>query len=223
MTFDLDERALTTAPTTPTDDRFLEGIRELLPESTGVSVARIEDGHPYTALSSDEQVAALDAVQYIAGGPCVAAAGRGTPVRGLSADLSAQGPWRLFGRAASAVGIVETRSVPLAVEGRTVGTLNLYTTADDALGDWDAALEVGPDGISAPRAIRETSFTGRLGAALSPERLRDQNEVDWAVGLLSGLLGIDPADAGDRLRTAALRAGLDESSTARALNGLLAG
>jgi hypothetical protein len=165
MTFDLDERALTAPEPTPTDDRFLEGIRELLPESTGVSLARIEDGHPYTALSIDEQVAALGR----------RAVRRRRSVRGRS-GVRDPGP----------------------VEGRTVGTLNLYVTADGELDDGDAALEVGPDGISGPRAIREASFTGRLGAALRPERLRDRNEVDWAVGLLSGLLGIDPADASDR-------------------------
>jgi hypothetical protein len=222
VTFALDERALITAPT-PTDDLLPEGVRELLPESIGVSLARIEDGHPYTTLASDEQVAALDAVQYLDGGPCVAAAELGTPVQGLSADLAQQGPWRLFGRAAAAVGVVLTRSVPLEVEGRTVGTLNLYATAEDALARWDAGQGPGTSGIPDPSAIREASLSDRLEAALSPERFRDQNEVDWAVGLLSGLLGVDAAVASDRLRVAAMRAGLDESSTARAVNRLLAG
>jgi hypothetical protein len=234
VTFDLDERARITGPVTgpvsgpvtgpgqaPTDERFPEDIRNLVPPSIGVSLARIEDGRPYTTLASDEQVAALDAVQYIDGGPCVAAAERGT-VQSLSTDRAAHGPWRTFGLAAAAVGVVETRSVPLDVDGRTVGTLNLYATAPDELADWDVLHDLGTTGISDPLAVHEASFGGRLDVALDPERIRDQNEVDWAVGLLSGLLGVDAAVAGDRLRTAAMRAGLDESSTARAVNRLLA-
>jgi hypothetical protein len=48
--------------------------------------------------------------------------------------------------------------------------------------------------------------------------MRDENSIDRAVAVLVERLGTDVADAADRLRMAAVRAGTTESSLAWALN-----
>jgi hypothetical protein len=69
-------------------DDLLAHLRELanraqdvLPDLVGVSVARFDHGLTFTLVVADDEVAVLDAIQYVAGGPCVDAA-HDTQVRG---------------------------------------------------------------------------------------------------------------------------------------------
>jgi hypothetical protein len=65
------------------------------------------------------------------------------------------------------------------------------------------------------------SFGASRARSCRPEPQRDQNAVDWAVGMLAARLAVDVAVAADRLSDAACRAGLPESLATQLLIDLL--
>lgn len=48
-----------------------EAVRELVPDLVGLSLASLDDGVGFTLVATDADVAVLDAIQYVGGGPCV--------------------------------------------------------------------------------------------------------------------------------------------------------
>jgi hypothetical protein len=50
-----------------------ELVRELVPECVGISLASLEHGVSFTVVATDEEIAALDGVQYADDGPCLEA------------------------------------------------------------------------------------------------------------------------------------------------------
>jgi len=67
-------------------------VRGVVPELVGLSLGVIEDGVTLTLVASTDQLAVLDGVQYLDGGPCVAAVDRAE-----SLDVNV-GPRRISGR-----------------------------------------------------------------------------------------------------------------------------
>jgi hypothetical protein len=50
-----------------------ERVRRVVPECVGMSLALLDHGVTLTLVASEGEIAALDGVQYLAGGPCVSA------------------------------------------------------------------------------------------------------------------------------------------------------
>jgi hypothetical protein len=182
----------------------------------------------FTWSATDDRLAALDACQYLFGGPCVQAAAEGALVETVPPALVDEGRWELFGTAAVAAGVGATMSLPVVDElddGRTrvIGTVNLYGGPADAFAGRRDELVDWCAGWPPASALRASS--GSLGARRArwcrPEPQRDQNAVDWAVGMLAARLATDVADAADRLTDAACRAGLRESLAAQFLVDVL--
>lgn len=75
--------------------------REIVPDLLGVSVARVQEGLTFTLVASDEDVTVLDALQYVAGGPCVEGARSGEikemRLTGGHGPLNEEA-WRAFAR-----------------------------------------------------------------------------------------------------------------------------
>jgi hypothetical protein len=46
-------------------------VSRIVPECVGLSVSQLEDGLTFTLVASSAEIAALDATQYLDGGPCV--------------------------------------------------------------------------------------------------------------------------------------------------------
>src|SRR3712207_8045296 len=63
-------------------------VRALVPEVIGLSLNVVEDGVTLTLVASAEQLAALDAAQYLDGGPCVAADRKSTRLNSSHANIS---------------------------------------------------------------------------------------------------------------------------------------
>src|SRR5688500_15762546 len=74
-------------------------VEEIVPDCLGFSVASREHGLTFTLLANDIDIAVLDAVQYLSGGPCVAAVEeqRREPAGFEHDDLLDEESWRLFG------------------------------------------------------------------------------------------------------------------------------
>jgi GAF domain-containing protein len=198
------------------DGELLSGLQSLgdevsrvVPECIGLSLAWLDQGVTFTLASSDEDIAALDGVQYLDSGPCVDSIAAGHGIATNAPELMAEDPWRLFAEATAAYGVHSTLTLPLTDRGKVVGSVNLYGgTAHCFEGHHEQLARIL--GASAPGAVRnaDLSFSTRRQAEESPERLRSEAEISKAIGVLAARLGIDVAAAEERLRDAAGRAGI---------------
>lgn len=192
--------------------------RELVPELMGVSVARVQEGLTFTLVASVEDIAVLDALQYVGGGPCVEGAASGE----VQETLLTGGPldeeqWRLFASASAARGVRSTLTLPiLDPEGDAVGSVNLYAGAPRAFEDVrpQLALVFGAWAAGAV-ANADLSFATRQEARAATGRIRDQGTIAEAVDIIVREQDIDRQTAERRLRTAAAQADLDVVELAR--------
>src|SRR3954467_5030084 len=93
--------------------RQADAVRELVPDLVGLSVAVFRDDVTFTLVASDDEVAVLDALQYLAGGPCVDA---GQAERVLEYDFARpddEGCWHAFAKAGAAKGVATTLTLPI--------------------------------------------------------------------------------------------------------------
>jgi GAF domain-containing protein len=194
---------------------------EIVPQCVGLSLGLLRDGLTFTLTATSEDIAGLDAVQYLDGGPCIEGAHEGREVQ--VDDLLDEGTWRMYAEASAAVGVRSSLTLPiLAGDGTVIGSVNLYASTPDAFeGHAEELAEVL--GSSAKKAVSnaDLSFSTRLAAAEAPARFAEQNEVDVALGMIAESHGVTIATANERLRSAASRAGISEVQAARAVRGLL--
>jgi GAF domain-containing protein len=190
----------------------------IVPECVGLTLGLLEDGITLTLVASSEQVATLDAVQYLDGGPCVDGAHEDRTVTTTPSDLPDEHEWHTFARASAAAGVASTLTLPIVTDEGTVGSINLYASTPDAFDGHHEALAAAV-GASAASAVTnaDLSFATRLEAARGPERLADQDDVNIATGMIAAGQGVSTSTARERLREAAARAGITEAQAARAV------
>ena len=212
-----------------TGDESLENmLRELaaragdiVPQCVGLSLAINEEGLSFTLRASDREIAALDAVQYLAGGPCVEAAQTGARVEVSMSDLDDEERWQLYARASAAEGVASSLTLPIERDGQVIGSINLYASTADAFDGHHEELAQAVGG-SAEAAVTnaDLSFKTRLRSARAPEQIRDQDIIDIALGIIASGQNVDIPAARERLLQAAARAGLTDVEAARVIAGL---
>lgn len=197
-------------------------VKQLVPECVGLSLGLLDDNLTFTLVATDQDIASLDAVQYLDGGPCVDAAERGEPVGYAASEPTDEDRWRMFAQATAAAGIASTLSLPIVRHSHVIGSVNIYASTPNA---FEGRLEqlATACGAWAPGAVtnRDLQFRTRIEAAKTPQRMRDQNAVDLAIGIISQTHGVDVDTAAERLTQAAARAGITEAEAARAVAQLL--
>jgi GAF domain-containing protein len=199
-------------------------VRELVPDCFGMSVALVEDDVVLTLVATDAEIAVLDAMQYLFDGPCVEAV-RGERVVELNGDeVLDEEEWRIFALASAASSVASTLTLPILVDGRVSGSVNLYAGSGHAFtGLHDELADLL--GAWAPGAVAnaDLSFSTRRMAEDAPRRLRERARFDTAVGLLAarGALSLD--EARRRLVGAAERAGVALSRVVQAVITFYAG
>ena len=100
--------------------------RATIGAADGVSVSLRRQGYIATVAASDETIIEMDRHQYDSGeGPCLSAAGEGTPFH--IASLEDENRWPVFTPQALAQGINSILSNPLLGESGPVGALNMYS------------------------------------------------------------------------------------------------
>jgi len=193
-------------------------VRAVVPELVGLSLAVIEDDVTLTLVASTEQLAALDALQYLDGGPCVADVERAEPLDVNVEDLLDEGRWELYARASAATGVASSLSLPVMNGSRVVGGVNLYAATPDAFAGKheEIASAIGSDAKFAV-ANADLSFSTLKQAMEAPARLRESGDINVALGIISESQGVNIPVARERLRNAAARAGITEAQAARAL------
>ena len=192
-----------------------ERARAVAPGLVGVSIASREEGVTFTLVATDDEIATLDAVQYVASGPCVDAMDMGHGVATSPEGLLSEERWQDFARASAAHGVHSTLTLPVVRDGTIVATVNLYGHAEDTFVGHHAALaEVF--GAWAPGAVvnADLSFSTRSAAARAPDQLRETARVETATGIVAAERHIPLAEARRQLHDAAQRAGVPVASLA---------
>jgi hypothetical protein len=194
-------------------------VQAIVPDCVGMSLSLFEEGLTFTLVASSDQVAALDAVQYTLGGPCVdAVLGDRTIDTGGDGGLFDEQRWARFARAGAAAGVLSTLSMPLGTSSTVTGGVNFYASSSDAFaGRHDALAAIV--GAWAPAAVMNTemTFATRLAARQAPRHLGEQAVIDQATGYVAAARGLEIAEARPILAEAAARAGIAEVDLARAL------
>ena len=183
-----------------------EAALSLVPSLVGVSLTVVVDGEPFTVTATSQEIATLDAAQYLAGGPCLDAAG--TDRHRSVEDVLDEDRWQLYAHAAAAQGVRSSLSLPLGgAGGTTPGAINLYAGDVDAFRGKEHLLS---EAFQTPAdqfvANADLGFTTRDAARGLPRQLEVRDAVDRAVGVLCGTFGWSSREARERLGDAAGRA-----------------
>lgn len=210
------------------DDRLRQTVlsmgrraKAIVPECVALSVAFVENGLAFTLVASDEIAADLDAVQYLDGGPCVAATEDAERIDLDVEVLLDEGRWQMYAEASAAVGIASSLSMPILVADEVVGGVNLYASTPRAFdGHHEEVAEALGTSAEAAVTNADLSFSTRRRAAETPRRHAEQRDVDIALGAIAERHQIDMATARERLVRAAQQAGISLVQAARALRHL---
>lgn len=196
-------------------------VQEVVPDCVGMSIAWVEAGVAFTLVASDEEIAVLDALQYLAGGPCVVGVELSQGIAVGEDDLLGEEQWRLFSAGTAARAVRSTLTLPLTQRGEVHGSANLYAASDHAFEDHheEIALILGGS-VSNIISNADLSFSTRGDAERAPQTLRSQQTIDHAIGLIASSLRLDLDTAAERLAESARRAGITTEQFARALMGL---
>lgn len=193
-------------------------VQAVVPDCIGLSIAWVYRGVAFTLVATDEEIAVLDAVQYLTDGPCVDAVRDQHGLQASTDDLLSEERWQLFAQATAAAGVRSTLTMQLVHKREVVGTANLYAASDHAFdGHHDELAAIL--GASSAGVVKnaDLSFSTRLTAEQSPATLEAHDAVDRAVGYLSSSWRLPVDEAEKRLLDAAERAGITPAQLAEAL------
>jgi GAF domain-containing protein len=187
-------------------------VRAVVPSCTAATVACLREGLAFTVVATDEEVAALDALQYLDDGPCVACT-RGTdPVAFESSDPTDERRWHLFAAGARARGVASTLTLPIMDGDQVTGTVNLYAAEPHAFdGHHEEVAAVFGAWAGGVVTDADLGFESRRAAQDTPRVLRGQMLTARAVGRLMGDRRLDAEQARRLIDEAAARAGVDPS------------
>jgi GAF domain-containing protein len=170
----------------------------------------------FTLVATESEIAALDGVQYVDGGPCVSGIHHEEPVEMVGSDAMSEEGWHLFARASSASGVASTLTLPVLVDGEVTGTVNLYGASPDTFtGHHEAIAEIFDAWAPFAVANADLAFSTRQLAEQAPAILHEEQRLEVAAGIVASLHQIDVTTARQRLRDAAERAGVSEADVAR--------
>ena len=189
--------------------------QRLVPQLVGVSVAASDNGLAFTLVASAADAVVLDATQYLDDGPCVTAVKREGVAEFRHDSTFDEEQWRTFAGVAAARGIRATLTLPVVVEGRTVGSINLYASEVDAFeGRHDELADVFGAWAQGAVTNADLSFRTRVEAEHTPGRIET---IAQAMRLVARRHGVDLVGARDLIQQAARRAGITQAELARAV------
>jgi GAF domain-containing protein len=201
-----------------------EVARSVVPDCVGLSLGLVQGGLTFTLVASDLDTAALDAAQYLDGGPCLRDERDTEPRIARMDDAADRRDWEWYVRAATARGVASSLSLPVVRAGRVIGAINLYASAPHSFDGHveELAQRLGADAAAAATDA-DLSFGSRRAAASTPARLQERQDIDHALGMLAARHAVSLDGARSRLARAAERAGVSEAFVARMVVDLYAG
>jgi GAF domain-containing protein len=166
----------------------------------GVTVHR--DGQPFTAAMTNDLAARIDQIQYVSDeGPCLDAMRHGVVVQ--VDDLSHEVRWDSYRPPAVAQGVRSSLSLPLTVEGETLGALNLYSVTPAVFSrqhreSAEAFAEKSAAALTVSlRQVHQARVQNQLAEAMVSSSV-----IDHAIGILMGQQRCTASAAFDILRKA---------------------
>jgi GAF domain-containing protein len=196
-------------------DRAAATTRRIAPECVGLTLTFVQEGMSFTWVATDLESAALDAIQYLEGGPCVHAVEQGTVTTDSSADPVDERRWQTFAAATARAGVGSTLSIPLMAGDEVYGGLNLYgrtASAFDGHHEELASLYGGWAGGAVTNA--DLSFTTLARARTAPRVLADAANSNVAVGMIMAAHQVPEETARSTLSDVAARAGVTAGQVA---------
>lgn len=211
------------------DDALVDSFREagrsvltVVPDCIGFSLSRLQDELVFTMLSTAEDTALLDAMQYLDDGPCLEAVRREELVETSTDDPLNESRWRLFATAAAELGVQSTLTLPIYQDGEVSGSVNLYAASPGAFeGHHEDLAEFFGAWSSGAVTNADLSFESRRRSERGPAVAEDLNRVQVAIGIVASSLTIGVDDATERVHRAADLAGVSEATLARGLIALV--
>jgi GAF domain-containing protein len=166
-------------------DRATRIAKRAIPGADEVSVTMYRDGTPVTVASSGPLAEAVDERQYDVGdGPCLEASRTGQVV--LVNDLTAESRWPEYSPRAVAAGVRSSLSVPLRVDGRSIGAFNAYARTIKGF-DSEQVRRLAED-LAAYAGIvlnnAEQYFTATIRADQLVEAMNSRAVIEQAKGIV---------------------------------------
>ena len=191
-------------------------VQHVVPQCLGLSLASNQDGLTFTLVATATEFAVLDAIQYVAGGPCVGAVEAERVVAYEQAELFGEAEWQLFAQATAAAGVASTLTLPILGDGRVIGSVNLYAATPTAFDGHHEEIARIFDAW-APGAVSnaDLSFSTRHVAETAPDLLRADIDLTVASGLIARQDNSSVEDGRRRLLNAARRAGVSAAQLAQ--------
>ena len=168
-------------------DEVLEVVvgiaKRVLPGPPEVSITLV-GGEPLTMASSGQLASDVDERQYEVGsGPCLEAVRTGELI--VVPDLTQEARWPGYVLKAIEAGVAASVSIPLPMEDRHIGVMNIYTRQKDVLDDdaiHTASTVAGFAAVALANAYRYEK--SELLAAQLAEALQSRAVIDQAKGVL---------------------------------------
>jgi GAF domain-containing protein len=173
---------------TEAPDRLLHEVATLAarivdpPAACGITVRR--EGSPVTVASSDPRADVVDEEQYAGGaGPCLETLRTGVRVEVV--DLDTDDRWPRFRAHALGHGVRSTLSLPLTVDGETLGAMNVYRFAQERFSaDEVHRAELFAAQAAATLALQQRQARSSAVARQLEEALTSRTVIDQALGVL---------------------------------------
>jgi GAF domain-containing protein len=200
-------------------EALAEVLKRTVPGCDAVSIALVVEEATVTGAVSSQLAVEVDLVQYAHDeGPCLTSMAERSPVR---IDVLRQDErFEHFAPGAVELGVESVLSVPLVWTGDVVGSINLYSTEPNAF--TDATLtKVAPIAEYAAEVIGGSPL---YAASLDlvdglVATVKDNDDIQVAVGFLLGLGSATGAEAWAILRDRALKTGTSIAEAARQITG----
>jgi GAF domain-containing protein len=181
-------------------DTILERVAALakraIDPAEEVSLTLIEEGRAYTAAHTGALALDADELQYERGhGPCMDAGRAGLTM--VISDMLTEERWPDYTRAAAERGVGSSLSVPLPVQGSSIGAINIYSTKRRAFEDPDV-VAVGEEiaGLAAVAVHNATTYASAASAAEQmAEAMASRAVIEQAKGVVMALHGCDADQA----------------------------
>jgi len=175
--------------------RIAELAKRTIPEVSEASVTLMRGREVFSVVFTGPLAIDLDERQYDAGfGPCVDAATSGATI--AIPDTSASSDYPDFARTARRRGITGTLSVGLPVEQRTIGALNLYSSAGRPFDESSRELAQTFAAYAAVAVANAGVYASTAELARNLQRALDSRAViDQAKGILMARHRLTPDGA----------------------------
>lgn len=190
-------------------------VKRTVPGCDAAGIILIVDGEPTTCAVTERLTVEVDLVQYSTGqGPCLSAIEDGQAIRIDRMDRDSR--YTRLAPGALALDVTSVLSIPLVVEGRSVGALNLYSKTPNAFDD--RSLELAqPTADHAAEAIASSplyAYSLDLVEGMV-ESLEHRALIEQAATVIRQSEAGTDVEALDRLRTLALSSGETMPTVAR--------